>query len=82
MKNKIMEALDIRALSQKELATSLGIEDDAHEFVKALYELNGEYLITKHPIMDGCKACACGVTYKWKLTIKGRSELRNANQSG
>lgn len=72
-----MEALEIRALSQQELATSVGVQDDAHEFVKALYELNQESIINKHPIIDGgCKTCACGVTYKWRLTIKGRTELR------
>lgn len=77
MKSEILKALEIRALSQKELATSVGVEDDAHEFVKALYELNQESLINKHPIIDGgCKTCACGITYKWRLTIKGRTELR------
>lgn len=83
MKSNILQALENRALSQKELATSVGVEDDAHEFVKSLYELNQEYLINKHPIIEGgCKTCACGVTYKWRLTIKGRTELNNARQSG
>lgn len=83
MKDKIMAALEIRALSQAELATSVEVGEDAHEFVKALYELNQDSMIVKHPIIDGgCKTCACGVTYKWRLTIKGRQELNDARQSG
>ncbi len=77
MREQILQALEIRALSQKELATSVGVEDDSHEFVKALYELNQESLINKHPIIEGgCKTCACGVTYKWRLTISGRLKLK------
>ena len=83
MKEKILQALEIRALSQKELATSVEVEDDAHELVKALYELNQDSLIVKHPIIDGgCKTCACGVTYKWRLTFKGRKELEDVRQRG
>lgn len=75
MKNEILEALEHRALSQQELANSIGVEDDAHELMKALYHLNEESLIVKHPIMDGCKTCACHVTYKWRLTFAGRQYL-------
>lgn len=77
MKEKILQALEHRALSQQELANALSIEDDAHELMKALYELTQEYLIHKHPIIDGgCKTCACHVSYKWRLTISGRNKLR------
>lgn len=78
MRNRILEALENRALSQQELANSIGVEDDAHELMQNLYHLNQEALIAKHPIMDGCKTCACHVTYKWRLTYKGR-QLLNAN---
>lgn len=76
IRDQIVEALEHRALSQADLANSLQVQDDAHEFVKALYELNQESLIVKHPIIDGgCKTCACGVTYKWRLTFAGREHL-------
>ena len=75
MREKILEALEHRALSQQELANSVGVMDDAHELMQALYHLNEESLIVKHPIMDGCKTCACHVTYKWRLTYKGRQLL-------
>lgn len=81
MRKQILEALESRALSQEELTHSLNVQDDDHEFVKALYELNQESLINKHPIMDGCKACACHVSYKWRLTFAGRRELTNVRQS-
>lgn len=79
IKNKILEALENRALTQRELANSLGVMDDAHEFVEALYHLNQESLINKHPIIEGgCKTCACGVTYKWRLTFAGRKHLQQS----
>ena len=76
-RNKILQALEVHALNQQELATSIGVGDDDHEFVKALYHLNQESLIVKHPIFDGgCKTCACGITYKWRLTLSGRNRLK------
>lgn len=79
MRQKILEALENRALSQQELANSLGVMDDAHEFVESLYHLNQESLIVKHPIIEGgCKTCACGVTYKWRLTFAGRMHLQQS----
>lgn len=80
-RNKILQALEFRPLNQQELATSIGVTEDAHEFVKALYHLNQESLIVKHPIMDGCKTCACHVTYKWRLTISGRNHLKETNNN-
>jgi len=78
MRQKILEVLETRALNQQELAAAVGVMDDAHELVEALYHLNQESLITKHPIMEGgCKTCACGVTYKWRLTFAGRKHLQD-----
>jgi hypothetical protein len=78
IRDQVLQALEIRALSTQELATSIGMEDDAHEYVEALYHLNQESLIVKHPIIDGgCKTCACGVTYKWRLTFAGRKHLQD-----
>jgi Fe-S cluster assembly iron-binding protein IscA len=77
IRNKILQALEMRAQAQQELAASVEVTEDAHEFVKALYHLNQESLIVKHPIIDGgCKTCACGITYKWRLTLSGRNYLK------
>lgn len=82
MRNKILRALEIRAQGQQELAASVEVMEDAHEFVKALYHLNQESLIVKHPIIDGgCKTCACGITYKWRLTFSGRNHLKETNNN-
>lgn len=75
MRDRVLAALEYRALSQEELANSVGVEDDAHELMQALYHLNAESLIVKHPITDGCKTCACHITYKWRLTYAGRQYL-------
>jgi hypothetical protein len=81
-RNKILQALEVRALNQQELAASIGVEDDAHEYVEALYHLNQESLIVKHPIFDGgCKTCACGITYKWRLTLSGRNHLNKTTSN-
>lgn len=75
-RDKILQALYVQALNQQELAAAIEVADDAHEFVKALYHLNQESLIVKHPIFEGgCKTCACGITYKWRLTLSGRNHL-------
>jgi len=81
MRQKILRALENKALNQQELADSVGVMDDAHEFVEALFHLNQESLVTKHPIMDGCKTCACHVTYKWRLTFAGRKHLQDTLQT-
>lgn len=83
LEEKILEALENRPLSTKELVNSLeGIPID--EINAALYQLREQkYMIQKHPVIGGgCTTCACSVTYTWRLTIKGRQELSNVQRSG
>ena len=76
MRNRIIAALEHKALHNEQLAEALGIMDDDSELVRNLYTLTQEYLIQKHPIMEGgCKTCACNITYKWRLTLSGRQYL-------
>lgn len=80
MKDKILLALQHKALTNEELAGALEVVDDANEYVRNLYLLTQESLIQKHPVMDGCKTCACHITYKWRLTYKGRQHLNETLQ--
>ena len=77
---QILQALQAKSLSTRELSEALGspIHDD---FNRALHVLKAEKSwITKHPVIgDGCKNCACSVTYVWRLTISGRLHMRECN---
>ena len=75
MRNQIIKALEYKPLSNEELAVALGRQDDDNEYVRTLYLLTQEYLIQKYPVTDGCKTCACHISYKWRLTLKGRQHL-------
>jgi hypothetical protein len=74
---QILKALEVKALSIRELSEALGspIHDD---FNRALHVLRNEKSwIVKHPVISGgCKGCACGVTYVWRLSISGRQQLK------
>lgn len=74
---KILQALELRPLSDKELSnhTELPVSD----LMEALYHLRTQNMwIEKHQTIDnGCRDCACHVTYKWRLTIGGREQLKS-----
>ncbi len=79
LEKQILQALELRPLSNDELLNHLGPEVSTHSLNEALYQLREQRMwIAKHPVIDGgCKTCACGVTYKWRLTISGREQLRS-----
>lgn len=79
MRDKILASLEHKPLSNEELAEALGRMDDDHDYVRELYLLTQESLIQRHPVTDGCKDCACHVTYKWRLTRDGRKQLNETN---
>jgi hypothetical protein len=78
LNQRILKALELRPLSDSELANHLGPEVTTHSLNEALYQLKDQrFWIAKHPVIDGgCKTCACGVTYKWRLTLSGRNKLK------
>jgi hypothetical protein len=79
LEQKILQALEHRPLSTDELASHLGAEVSTHSLDEALYQLREQkYWIAKHPVISGgCKTCACGITYSWRLTFSGRQQLAN-----
>ncbi len=80
LEQKILQTLEHNPLSTDELLSKLGVS--AHELNQALYQLGDQKMwVKKHPVFgDGCKTCACSITYSWRLTFSGRQEL--ANQQG
>jgi hypothetical protein len=81
VEQKILRALESHPLSDAELIVHLGSEVSLQELDNALYQLREQKMwVTKHPVMGGCKTCACSITYSWRLTFSGRSEL--AKQKG
>ena len=78
----ILQALELHPLSTSELVHRFGAEVSVQEINNALYQLQEQKMwIQKHPVISGgCKSCACGVVYYWRLTFSGRSEL--AKQKG
>lgn len=79
LEHQILQALELRPLSDEELSNHLGPEVATHSLNTALYNLREQRMwIAKHPVIDGgCKTCACGISYKWRLTMSGRGELKN-----
>jgi hypothetical protein len=77
---QILQALQAKPLSTRELSEALGSPIHG-DFNQALHVLRTQkYWIAKQPVFSGgCKTCACGVTYAWRLTISGRAQLREAN---
>lgn len=73
LKTKILLAIRYKALFHADLL--LAVEVQESELSKALYELTQEYLVNKHPVVTGCKNCACMQTFVWRLTLKGRQHL-------
>jgi hypothetical protein len=81
LEQTILKALEVRALSYTELSERLGSEVSIQELNNALYQLREQKMwVQKHPVMDGCKTCACSISYCWRLTLSGRQEL--AKQKG
>ena len=74
---QILKALEPKALSIRELSEALG-SPNSDDFNRALHVLRNEKSwIVKHPVISGgCKGCACGVTYVWRLSISGRQHAR------
>lgn len=75
MREKILVSLEHKPLANEELAAALGRMDDDSDYVRELYLLTQESLIQRSPVSEGCKTCACHVTYKWRLTREGRKHL-------
>lgn len=79
MREKILVSLEHKPLSNEELAAALGRMDDDSDYVRELYLLTQESLIEQKAVSEGCKTCACHVTYKWRLTRDGRKQLNENN---
>lgn len=76
LEQKILKALESHPLSDAELAEHLGAEVSTQEMNNALYQLREQKMwVQKHPVMGGCKTCACSISYLWRLTFSGRAEL-------
>lgn len=77
LERQILEALEYRPLSLEELLHVLP-EAASQDIQKSLYELSEQKMwVVKLPaIGGGCKTCACEVTFKWRLTIGGRQQLK------
>jgi len=77
LNHRILQALELRPLSDSELVNHLGSEVNAEDIGKALYVLREQKSwIVKHPVIGGgCKTCACSITYSWRLSLSGRQEL-------
>lgn len=77
LNQRILQALELRPLSDSELANHLGPEVSSDDLNKALFQLREQKSwIVKHPVFGGgCKTCACSITYSWRLSLSGRQEL-------
>jgi hypothetical protein len=77
LEQRILQALGPRALSTEELSSQLGSEVSSDDISKALFHLREQKSwVVKHPVFgDGCKTCACSVSYVWRLSLSGRQEL-------
>lgn len=79
LEQKILQALETKALSNDELLKQLGEDVTSNQLSNALYQLGDQKgWVQKHPVFGGgCKTCACSVSYLWRLTFSGRRELAN-----
>ena len=82
LEQKILKALEHKALSTDELSLHLGSEVTLDQINHALYFLREQKSwVVKHPVVGGgCKTCACSISYVWRLSLSGRQEL--AKQQG
>jgi hypothetical protein len=80
VQEEIIKALELRPLSQEELVNRLDSTLTASQIDTAIYHLSSQKMwIVSHGQVEGsCKTCACSVTYKWKLTMSGREQLRKS----
>jgi hypothetical protein len=76
IESQILIVLESRPLSGEEIVKYMP-DVLAQDIQLALYRLRDQKMwIEKHPVISGgCTSCACGVTYKWRLTFSGRKEL-------
>ena len=82
LEQRILQALGQHSQSTDDLTKHLGSEVSPDDLGKALYHLREQKSwIVKHPVIgDGCKTCACSVSYVWRLSISGRQELARLQQ--
>jgi hypothetical protein len=78
IEEQIIQALELRPLSQDELVHRLDATLTSGEINSALYQLSSQKMwIAKHGQVEGsCKTCACQIIYKYKLTYSGREALK------
>lgn len=79
LEQKILQILEVKALSKEELLQRLGSDVSENQLAHALYLLGDQKgLVQKHPVIGGgCTTCACNISYLWRLTFSGRKELSN-----
>lgn len=75
VQRQVMGALVTKPLSTEDLVVALAPTTEG-EVKSALYQLTQTYHVIKHPVIgDGCRNCACQVSYAWRLTLKGRQAI-------
>jgi len=78
LEQQILKALAKSSASADELYLLVDPGITVQKFQEALYQLREQkFWVEKHPVIGGgCKTCACGISYVWRLTISGRQHLR------
>jgi hypothetical protein len=78
LEQQILDALQMCPASADTLYLLVDPETTVDQFQEALYQLREQkFWVEKHGIVSGgCKTCACGFAYVYRLTISGRQHLR------